>query len=865
MAESKDNLVGAYSATAPSFNPSSYTTYEDLLNIVKEIIFTADKGGGVMGSLSNSDPAEAWYSLESNVNAATKRLGEVNEKFAAEIKNMRDHLKGEAGEAFDTYATDMLRESETVWQTLEDKKFGVTIGNVGHVIQATSAAWWEAVYQNAKDLKSQQDLLRDKGVKTLEDLSDNYYDAEIQSLINKVVEATNTAVKNASAEAKEKLVSRLQELLTSLGNQYSDRGRELSPIQIVNGELKSNDERFNSGGGGNGNGDNNDNDDEDDEDEDESGGGSGSGSGSGGGEDYDEGVDDAQDAANEALDQLIEEETDPEKKEALEDAKEAVNEALDGLEGGGEGNGDGSGSGTGSGSSSGGGGDSGLPETSSGGPSGAGGGSPGGSGSGSGDSARQQALEDAQNAANDAIEGLMSPGGGEEAGAGAGGGGVPGGGMSPGGGSSGSGGSSPEAAKRAKALEDAKKAANDAIEGLTGGGGSGTGGGPGSGVPGGDEYSPEQQKAIDDAKAAAGKAIDDLAAGTDDPARKDALEDAKKAAQDAIGELGEAGGGGGQPPTSSNGPGGSGEPLDPETAKALQDAKETTGKAIDDMIAATDDPQQKQALLDAKEAAEDAIDNLIDPEHQAAVADAKDAAGDAIDKLGREGDSAADKQALQDARNAAREAIDGLDGTLDPNDPGYQKSVDDAKSKVDEAIDKLAKPGDSPERTAALEQAKEAAHKAIDGIAKSDAAAPGLAKKSSLDDFLSPSGGGGSGGGSAGGGGGGGLDIPEFGGPGGSDPNSPAQFDVASERGLSPVGQQLATAAVAATPGVPAGAMSQGMPMGGGGMPMGGMGGMGGAGGRQDNAREPQIWMQADPGAWGEDGESEPKPVLGRE
>jgi hypothetical protein len=49
-------------------------------------------------------------------------------------------------------------------------------------------------------------------------------------------------------------------------------------------------------------------------------------------------------------------------------------------------------------------------------------------------------------------------------------------------------------------------------------------------------------------------------------------------------------------------------------------------------------------------------------------------------------------------------------------------------------------------------------------------------------------------------------------------------------------------------------------------MPMGGgMGGMGGGGGGKGSEREPQIWMQADPGAWGEDGENEAKPVLGKE
>src|SRR3954447_15260396 len=164
MAESSDpKFVGAYNQSAPAFDPKRYDTYEELLGVVKEIIFTANTGGGVMGSLSSSDPAEAWYDLEFDVKAATTRLGEVNEKFAAEIKNMRDYIAGDAGDAFDKYAKDILSESEDVYTTLKDKDFATTIGNIGHVIQATSAAWWDAVRANAKDLKSQQDMIKDAG------------------------------------------------------------------------------------------------------------------------------------------------------------------------------------------------------------------------------------------------------------------------------------------------------------------------------------------------------------------------------------------------------------------------------------------------------------------------------------------------------------------------------------------------------------------------------------------------------------------------------------------------------------------------------------------------------------------------------
>ncbi|MFD2488018.1 hypothetical protein ACFSUT_47615, partial [Amycolatopsis albidoflavus] len=126
-----------------------------------------------------------------------------------------------------------------------------------------------------------------------------------------------------------------------------------------------------------------------------------------------------------------------------------------------------------------------------------------------------------------------------------------------------------------------------------------------------------------------------------------------------------------------------------------------------------------------------------------------------------------------------------------------------------------------------------------------------------------------------GGGGGGGGGTPYHpavlssgpgGAAGGSSGQVPAQFDtdVAQQRGMAQAGSLPAQQSAVPAGGSPAGgaggqgaAQMGGMPMG------GGMGGMGG-GGQQNKERDPQIWLQADKGAWSGDEHAPDSTVLGR-
>ncbi|MFD9698002.1 hypothetical protein [Lentzea sp. NPDC059081] len=871
MAETQSNdlLVGAYDDTAPGFNARQYTSYEALANVVKDLIYGARGGSnGLEGKLSSHHAAETFYDLGYAFAKATKRLGEVNDAFAAEVKKMGEALEGSAGEEFQKYAKDLLKESEEVFQTLSRRDFGMSVGNIGHAIQWFANEWWTLVDKYDAHRVKESTRIKNVGKEGIRYLANNANGNDVSALIDQLAKKTNEAIKKLDDDVEKKLLAALQDLTTNLSGQYTSRGQDLVPLMIISGLSKAQDPRYDgklpekqgaTGGAGK----------EDPRSSDA----------------YRQAFGEARKASEADLDKLIAGTDDPVKKAAYEDAKEQLGAALSepelvngtvtrdngatpdaevtnparAEEAGG------------------------LPSTASAGPApdtGSGATTSASPAAGQAAAERQAGLDAAKQAADQAIDALgapvTSPSGDGSSPAPAGPSSLPAGGAgdTPVGGALPAGGSGTPAQqeadrKRQKALDDAKKAADDAIDGLTGDSGAGLPGAGGGGTP-----SPAEQQAAGDAKAAASKALDDLAGQTDDPARKQALQDAQAAAEKAIDGITDAG----TPSTSSDGPaeqaagggGGAGaEPLDQKSAEAYGDAKHAASKAIDDLIAGTDDPVRKAALEQVKETAENAIDNAVDPGHHRAVEDAKDQAQKAVDQLGQPAGSADHQQAV----DAARKAIDGLDDARDPSAPDYAERTAAAKAAADQAIDGLAGTDSGPQRAEALDAAKQAVHKAIDSIGSvGGTSASGRA----LEDFLNPATGSGSGGGAGSGGGGG---LPSIGGlgesPGGggtagasSGPQTHFDTDAARQRGLVPPGVPASVSA-GASPGVPAGgfpgAGAQGMPMAPGMPPMGGMGGMGGSPGG-DKEREPQVWIQAAEGSWADDNDDRPRsPVLGRD
>ncbi|MFE3785971.1 hypothetical protein ACFXPA_48245, partial [Amycolatopsis sp. NPDC059090] len=193
-------------------------------------------------------------------------------------------------------------------------------------------------------------------------------------------------------------------------------------------------------------------------------------------------------------------------------------------------------------------------------------------------------------------------------------------------------------------------------------------------------------------------------------------------------------------------------------------------------------------------------------------------------------------------------------------DPGVKAALGDAKGALDKAIDSVEHPTQMAFRSAGVPSSASPLHDFLGG-------------SSPAGDVAGGPGGGALAPGHGGGGGGGGgtpyhpavLSSGPGGAAGGPSGQVPAQFDtdVAQQRGMSQAGgtPQQAALEPGGTPGGGAGgqgaAQMGGMPMG------GGMGGMGG-GGQQNKERDPQIWLQADKGAWSGDEHAPDSTVLGR-
>ncbi|MFD2420682.1 hypothetical protein [Amycolatopsis pigmentata] len=331
------------------------------------------------------------------------------------------------------------------------------------------------------------------------------------------------------------------------------------------------------------------------------------------------------------------------------------------------------------------------------------------------------------------------------------------GGSGPGAGSSGSGagGSDPgAAAARQKALQDAKNAADGAIGALqnpSGGAGSGAGDGSGAGSPGTGGGSGSQDgsgggsspgtsgSGSQGAGTGGGSGGGDQGAA----ARQKALQDAKKAADGAIGALQSPGGlgdpGSGTGGGSSGGGSGSGDPgsgtgggsgggsdsgaVDPARQQGLQAAKDAANKAIDALKKPGDSPDRTKALQDAKDAADKAIDGLAGPsgsDSGQGGGSGKGGGGSDGSGSGSGSGSPDNQKALQDAKDAADKAIDGLNHPGGTGADGKPSTVSDPNH-----------PGaQSPDTQKALQDAKDAADKAIDGLKN------GTGDPSSLSDFL---------------------------------------------------------------------------------------------------------------------------------
>ena len=791
---------GSLNEVPPQLTAGENDTFEELTRLVARIVLQDD---GSIPDLSSHKLAEQWYRLESEMNKAVSALNDMNDGFEKAIKSLRDQFSGVSADAFHEWAKDVLRSSQQVHTTLKENQYPLTIGNVGHAMQWFANEWWKALDEWDKEDKNARSRIAVKYMAQIEL-------AQTQDDIDIVVKFFLKEIEVVDKELEWKYIQRLQGLVNELGRQYTERGQDMVPFDILRSD------KIGSGSGGNnkGTGGNNEESGGNIEVPDlsglaggggpdlggSSGGGGGGGRSPSGGADSGGGaggvngaLDEAKKAAQDAIDSIRNNTGDPEAQQALDEARQKVGDAIDQLKNTGGGP-DLSGlGGAGSGGAPGGlgglgglGGDSGSRSPS------------GRSGPGSAfdpEEEKRRALEDAKKATQDVLDDLAN---------------------------------NTEDPEAKRALEEAKQAAQDAIDGLTGGTDPGNLHSRGSGDA-------EQKEALDRARRATQDALDKISEATDNPAIKEALENAKKAAQDALNQF------------------------DPDLTGMRDAAKQEALDVLDELAEKADDPKVREALEDAKEQVKKAIENAeLGNTPQETLENVREAAQQALADAIKDSDDPKIDKALEDAKDRLEEALEDVELKNDDvvqtssdgpaEDPEAKEALRNAKDQVSKALEDLIEQTDDPEAKQALQEAKKAVVDAIDNVE-----VPRTGAGSDLARFLEGDSPGGAGGGD----------------PVGGDGRRRAQFDtdVAQQRGYIPP-QTVSSVPSAMTPASPTlpsmmGAMAGNMPVGG--MPMGGMPmGMGGMGmGQQNGEREPQIWLKADKEAWA-DGDDDASSVVGR-
>jgi hypothetical protein len=749
-------VVGAYiAASAPTFQAGQFSSYGDLSKAVEDLIYTRAPGG-LEADLASNTTGEAWYVLGTAIEDATKRLGEINTQFAGELKAMKDHLTGEAGDAFNKLGKDLLDKSEEVFSALDGKAYGRTVGNIGHAVQAYASAWWDLVQKYDDHRASEEDRIKDAanlGILNLSQIKDLVeHPPDLQDLIDKLADKTADEISKLDAKVKEDLLRDLKNLTTGLANQYNARGEDLVPLHIIGEKPKASAPPPAAKPADSGKDKGDSDKDKGDSGKDDTGKDKGD-SGKSDSGDTDKDDTDKDDSSNDTERRVVPTESGgAEKAGGSGDSERRAEPQKEKLQP--------------------------APDT------------------------QQKASEAAAKAGQQATDAINSMGGtapdtGTGTGAGSGteaaapGGTAPtDGGVTP---ATGLASRVPVGEKAQEAADNAKKA----IDGIAGNfsdpeaEGAPSGGG-GAAAPGGSLATPEAQKALSDAHDATGKALDDMIGKTGDPAAKEALQHAKDAANQAIEGLSDQAGGAGTPSTTSDGPGrGQDEKVALDRQPALDDgqkqqvheAQSAVDKTMDDMIGKTDDPSRHNALEMAKSAAHEALTNLVDPAQALASRD---------ELL---------PMAAQDFLNP-----DGAAG----------QDTFPAHSAPD--LDKLG------------------------ALTTGTAGGSGGGSIAGLDGLTATE--------TGGGGPGGGTDVA-------------TRFDTdtaSGQRGASALGVQTpAQPFIGASPAVAGAQNSMGS-----GMPMGGMGsGMGGMG-EQNKEREPQVWLQAGNSAWDDESDAPPSPVLGR-
>ena len=571
----QNSMAGGAQTPAPAWDITSLKDFDAIKAAVHDLLYN----GSAEADLSHNAMGERWYALADKIKAAVDNLGQASSDFQSNYSQLNGGFTGEAADAFFDYAGKLYKQSEDVYSAGSDKAIATTIGNIGHDIQGFAVQFGD---------------ICNKGNNTWESIDANY----IQAVKATSTPAQVSQITNEAQAAHDKLLAAtdddLRNLLRGLKSRFESRAGHLPALTV--GAPSTGDDQSANAGTPTGNGSTGDGSTGD--------GSTGDGTTTSGGDvpaqqkllagadgtGTTDGTTDGlttlartptsdtsgttpqttsapldttpvTDAATTPMTPATDPGTTPATTSTdpnatsgattpapatdpgLQDAQQAATDGLNALgsatpssSGGSTGGDTGSGGDTSGGSGSPAGLDSAGGTTGSGSDGGSGTGSTGGDGSSSGDDSTNKALDDARKAANDAIDGLGNPDSSDSSGdtpdtesSG------PGGDSSTGDGSTGDG--SSDDANRQQALDDARKAANDAIDGLQNGDPSTSSNDPNSlsgflnGQDGG------ASNPLHDAKDAMDKSIEALPGYDGNDAYAKGLHDAQAAADNAIQSL----------------------------------------------------------------------------------------------------------------------------------------------------------------------------------------------------------------------------------------------------------------------------------------------------------------------------------------
>ncbi|TDV34598.1 hypothetical protein [Actinophytocola oryzae] len=207
------SLAGQDQTASPSWDVNQYETWPQLDGAVADLTHN----GSAWADLSHNAAAERWYELSDKLAAAVDALGEVNAAFQTEYNNIKGNFVGAAADSFLDFASRIYNQSEEIYDSANGGGFAATVGNVGHDIQGFAQQWWDLV-RAAHDAEASV-------AKSYQDAIDA---ATSVDQVNSLIAEAQDGYNNVEVA----LYDSLREQLRGLRSRFESRGGDLSTLTL---------------------------------------------------------------------------------------------------------------------------------------------------------------------------------------------------------------------------------------------------------------------------------------------------------------------------------------------------------------------------------------------------------------------------------------------------------------------------------------------------------------------------------------------------------------------------------------------------------------------------------------------------------